>query len=154
MPPLLQLSSPLVLLENSHDSPVLLHFIEMTSKRISPRSRYNYTSYRITRTSRNNVAFRESFAAIYFPLFFQRFPSQIQYLRQEKRGRYFHVNFSPGQEKVQCGTDTNVKNLLNTIHFPISHFLSLFNRLFNGCYFCEIYFHIFASYFFFHRIIP
>ncbi|XP_061928980.1 succinate dehydrogenase [ubiquinone] flavoprotein subunit, mitochondrial isoform X5 [Apis cerana] len=41
-----------------------------------------------------------------FPLFFQRFPSQTQYLKQ-KSGRYFHVNFSPGQEKVQCGTDTN-----------------------------------------------
>lgn len=64
------------------------------------------------------------------------------------------MNFSPGQEKVQCGTDTNVKNLLNTIHFPISHFLSLFNRLFNGCYFCEIYFHIFASYFFFPQNYP
>ncbi|XP_061928979.1 succinate dehydrogenase [ubiquinone] flavoprotein subunit, mitochondrial isoform X4 [Apis cerana] len=35
-----------------------------------------------------------------------RFPSQTQYLKQ-KSGRYFHVNFSPGQEKVQCGTDTN-----------------------------------------------
>ncbi|XP_031364578.1 succinate dehydrogenase [ubiquinone] flavoprotein subunit, mitochondrial-like isoform X1 [Apis dorsata] len=35
-----------------------------------------------------------------------RFPSQTQHLKQ-KSGRYFHVNFSPGQEKVQCGTDTN-----------------------------------------------
>lgn len=88
----------------------------------------NYTSYRIHELqeimlrsvnhlprfiARSNVIIRNIDFSLRrinliftFPLFFQRFPSQTQYLKQ-KSGRYFHVNFSPGQEKVQCGTDTN-----------------------------------------------
>lgn len=99
----------------------------------------NYTSYRIHELqeimlrsvnhlprfiARSNVIIRNIDFSLRrinliftFPLFFQRFPSQTQYLKQ-KSGRYFHVNFSPGQEKVQCGTDTNVKNF--KYKFPIS----------------------------------